>query len=476
MRILGLTASALLLLTSGLGSLGCDGGAKPKLLPIAPQQVRVGTRLAVPLRVENGGGSRLEFDWVRLQLPQESLTVRITSTPFGGELIYEPLITHLAPDGSEIEREFVIVMKADGAEQRQSVVVKILPAEGTAPIFVSPGPGALVYTDRSAQLRVDIAIKDDDSDQVEISVEGGPPNAMLNQYGPKQATYEWALTPEQIEQPRDTWQVTFYATDHLTRTAHPFTITLRRAALNTCPGTRPEVRVVSPAADANIEGWTYEVRITVTDDVGLRDAPILQYSTTRPDDVTRPDPALFVPVEFEGKGTDALPYIARIRTLPLDLGQRHDLVLRERHRQRRPHRTRVRPHHGNGRRIFHGNGADDSPSPVSQVRAMWAFIPMHRSMRARRSRTSLPRALLGSCRRHLRAGYVPGCDDHRRYDRTGLRNGKRRLRHDIHVHERRSARAKRYARPRNSQCEHNRGWTDLSRRRGPVPHRCEPRR
>ena len=64
-------------------------------------------------------------------------------------------------------------------------------------------------------------------------------------------------------------------------TALNFVIVLRSGSKEGCPGAAPRVDVLTPSEGARVENrGGYEVTASVSDDMGLRDPPLLYYSTS----------------------------------------------------------------------------------------------------------------------------------------------------------------------------------------------------
>lgn len=134
-----------------------------------------------------------------------------------------------------------------------------------------------------------------------------PAQASLTPDAPgKNKLFSWCPTEEQLNTSL-AQTITFTAThDGAERpVTKRFQIRFQRQAAAGCPGEPPDIRHVPP------EGFdgplNYEVRATITDDVGFKSAPILAFDVVPPeedDPSTRPDTEGWQLVEFEPVGED----------------------------------------------------------------------------------------------------------------------------------------------------------------------------
>ncbi|WP_455903671.1 pre-peptidase C-terminal domain-containing protein [Microbacterium sp.] len=132
-------------------------------------------------------------------------------------------------------------------------------------------------------MRVSVEVRDADTEEIELSVTGEPDGAIFAQIGDKRAILDWCPTPDQIDA-SSRWVATIEASDgdHTERLQH--TMVLRAETREDCPGAAPTIDIVSPAEGERVASSVgYLVRANVTDDEGLRDAPILYYSQVAPE-------------------------------------------------------------------------------------------------------------------------------------------------------------------------------------------------
>ena len=220
--------------------------------------------------------------------------------------------------------ELVFILRDSGGgmeHDRETARIEVLPAEDAAPVFVAPGPGGTYDLERDACVTFDVEVRDDDSADVDIGTRSElMPGATLANAGPKRASFDWCPTPDQIDS-AERWTVELFADDgDHPRTEHDYIIVLRTGGNEGCPGDPPVVTVRTPSmGEAITSGTTYPVEVSVSDDMGLRDAPLLYYTTTAPADPSAPDVTTFEQVTFEpGEGGN---YVARIPSLGLSEGE-----------------------------------------------------------------------------------------------------------------------------------------------------------
>lgn len=300
-----------------LWAAACDGGGGPTLEQIPPQSVRVNEELRVNIAIDNPNGDAVVLRVEDPMLPAFDSVHRISTEPGGAVFRWSPLSSQVG------EHELVFNLTDTGGGtvyDSKTMLVEVLASEDSAPVFVHPGPGGTYDLERDPCVRFDIEVLDDDSADVDISSRAElPERASLNPAGPKRASFDWCPTPDQVAS-SERWTIQLQADDgepdHLVE--HDYVIVLRTGNKEGCPGAEPMISVQSPSmGEAITSGTTYPVEVTVSDDMGLRDPPLLYYTTTAPEDPSMPDVTQFEQVVFEDvDGT----FVARIPNLGLDEG------------------------------------------------------------------------------------------------------------------------------------------------------------
>lgn len=313
-RFLAAPALALLLVAA------CEpeGGA-PDLMPILPVEARVNETLSVPLAVQNPDGRELRYR-VSVDGPPlaafESVT-SVSGSPDRGELRWTPLASHVG------DHELVVSIASPGGEVYDSerVIVHVSPSEDSAPVFLRPGAGGTHDLTRDPCVRFDVELRDDDTPTVDIRERSPlPERASLASEGPKSASFEWCPSGDQIAA-SERWTIELEADDgDHPPVPHDYVVVLRTGTTSGCPGSAPSVTLQTPLSGERLTSSSgYEVRARVTDDVGLRDAPLLYWSRTAPDDPANPDVTTFEQIVFEA-GASPGDWTARIPSLGLAEG------------------------------------------------------------------------------------------------------------------------------------------------------------
>ncbi|MDQ3034200.1 MAG: hypothetical protein M3Y87_17460, partial [Myxococcota bacterium] len=299
----------------------CETGSAPDLLPIVPQEVRVSETLSILLAVQNDTGRELRYRVSGAMLPGFESVTSLSGSPGGGEFRWTPLSSHVGTH----ELTFEIRSPSDEVLDSERVIVEVLPSNDSAPVFLRPGAGGTYDLARDPCVQFDIEIRDDDSSGVEIRERNPlPEGAVLVNDGPKSATFDWCPTGDQIAA-SERWTIELEA-DDLDHAAvpHDYVVVLRAGDTSGCAGAAPVITLLTPLTGERITSSSgYEVRIRVTDDAGLRDAPLLYWSTAAPDDPENPDVTSFEQVVFDPDGADE--WRARVPSLGLEEGVEEDV-------------------------------------------------------------------------------------------------------------------------------------------------------
>jgi len=307
---LPITVLALGLVVALSAACGDDASDVATLLPIDRQTVAVNDTLSLELAVSNPSGSALTFDFDAPDLPGLEGVTQISGTPAGGLFEWTPLASHVG------DHELTFIVRSEAGEDRESAIIRVVASTSAAPVFLSPGAGGTYDLGEDPCVNFDIEVRDDDSLNVDISMtDAAPPGATVSALGGKQAEFEWCPASDQIDS-AERWTVVFEADDgeHVP-TLHSYVIVLRTPPKENCPGDPPRITIVSPSAgDEVVSGIGFPVVADVTDDTGLRDRPLLYFTTSAPDDIQNPDLTDFELVTFESTGGDR--FSARV---PLDL-------------------------------------------------------------------------------------------------------------------------------------------------------------
>lgn len=311
------------LLVLSLSLVACDGGAGPMLAPIAPATARVNEALRIELLVDNPSGAAVDLRVEAGNIPSFDAVTTLSAHPSGGTFTWTPLSSHVGMH----ELTFLLTAGPGGDEyDRQTVLVDVRPAEDAAPVFVAPGAGGTFDLTANPCVTFDVEVRDDDSASVDIRTRSElPERATLANGGPKRAMFDWCPTPDQVAA-SERWTIQLAADDgdHPV-VEHDFVVVLRSGGgRDGCPGEPPVITLRSPIENERVTtNGALAVEIRVTDDLGLRDAPLLHYTTEAPADRDNPDVTRFELATFEDQGGGA--YRARIPSLGLAQGEEKDV-------------------------------------------------------------------------------------------------------------------------------------------------------
>ncbi len=300
------TATACLaLLAIGPATIGCGGDTEPavsdnapSLLPVANTSLLVGETARVALSVDNPDGLALTFAYDGPELAGLDLAATIGGTATGGEFVYTPLASHVGA------HDFQFTISSRAGDSSQSARITVEPGASSAPVFLSPGAGGTFDLTRTPCVSFDIEVRDDDSGDVLIdSTTSLPSGADLAQTAEKSASFDWCPSPDQVDASQR-WEIGFSADDgDHAPTEHLFVVILRAETREDCPGTAPSVTIESPGkGDTVVSATGYELTVVVSDDRGVRDAPLVYWTTDESTDEDSYDLTT-----FEQRPCDAAP-------------------------------------------------------------------------------------------------------------------------------------------------------------------------
>ena len=295
-RSLALASS--LLAALALVACGADDTVPPGLQPVAPRTIAVNETLSLELLVRNPGALPLTWGMVGPDLPGFDRVATVSGDSTRGEFRWTPLVSHVGA------HEVTFAVRSSAGVSRTTTTITVTPAADSAPVFLRPGSGATFDLTRDPCVRFDVEVRDDDSAMVTLAARSLlPTGAVLETTGPKTAAFTWCPAPDQIEA-SERWTIALSANDgDHPATAHDFVAVLRAGARMDCPGADPVVALTSPAPDARVtSAGGFDVTATASDAEGLRDAPLLYWTTTLPDDLTKPDITLFSQLSFVAEG------------------------------------------------------------------------------------------------------------------------------------------------------------------------------
>lgn len=280
LRLVPTTMLAVAALAPQLTACGGDDGPgvsdnAPSLLPVANTSLSIGETARVALSVDNPDGLSLTYAFDGPDLAGLDLAATIGGTATGGEFVFTPLASHVGA------HDFQFTISSSAGDSSQSARITVEPGASSAPVFLSPGAGGTFDLTRTPCVSFEIEVRDDDSGDVLIeAISSLPSGAELTQTAEKRAAFDWCPSPDQVDASQR-WEIGFSADDgDHSPTEHLFVVILRAETREDCPGTAPSVTIESPGKGDTITSTSgYELVVNVSDDRGVRDAPLVYWTT-----------------------------------------------------------------------------------------------------------------------------------------------------------------------------------------------------
>lgn len=258
----------------------CKDGGAPVLTDPGDQTAIVGQQLTVNLIATDPEGDSLEFSFNAEGVVDLGTTAAMTIAPDGhGVFSFTPLASQL---GSHL---FDFTASDGSNDTTLTININVVGAggDGTLPIFRKPlGNGTVLDLEQAECVEFDIAVEDQDSTTVMLTEL--PPliqDAELTA-DPTGLAGRWSWCPnrEQLEA-ADRYNLTLSAQDVVENpaTLKEYIIVLRRRSGADCPGEAPSIQHSAQDAATQLD---LAIDAHVTDDVGLKNAPIVLYSYEDP--------------------------------------------------------------------------------------------------------------------------------------------------------------------------------------------------
>jgi len=282
MRLAQLTGSQGLLTMTSLASLAtlvaCTGGVPPELNGLSDQVAQVGTELKIDLNGSSASGGRLTYNYHASDVTDLDGHAGVTVSPSGAGVFRW---TPLAADVGQHPFDFSVSNGDDTTTVTINIDVKSAIGSATAPIFRQPlGTGTTVDLSHAQCVDLDIVIEDQDTSQVKISQdEPVIDGATLTEEDGQSAKWHWCPTKAQESEDRYTLVLSADDMDN-PKTVKQYLVVLRgTGGGSNCPGAAPAIAHTAAPQTTRLD---LSPVATVTDDKGLKDAPLFYYSTTNP--------------------------------------------------------------------------------------------------------------------------------------------------------------------------------------------------
>ena len=258
-------------------TVACGSGSAPELSGLTDQVAQVGTELQVDLNGTDPDGDQLSYGFRAADLPEVRDQAQVTVSPSGAGVFRW---TPLAADVGEHSFDFTASDGDNTTTVTVTIDVKSAIGSATAPIFRQPlGTGTTIDLGKKKCVDLSVVVEDQDTAQVTVSMEEPViEGATLNQDDGLTATFQWCPTKEQEAENRYT--LVLAADDgENPKTMKPYLVVLRGNSGTNCPGAAPVIahtaQDVSTISDLTIDAQ-------VSDDKGLKEAPLFYYSETQP--------------------------------------------------------------------------------------------------------------------------------------------------------------------------------------------------
>lgn len=269
------TATAALLTCAALVACSSDtSDADVRLLPITDLEIGVDESLVLPLTVDNPSGVPLTWSYDAPGVAEIDRVARLAGTPVGAEFRWTPLASQVGT------HELTFTAAWDGGRSAQATRITVVPSAAAAPVFLRPSAGGAHDLARDPCVVVDVEVRDDDSTEVTLALVGNPPDgATLTATGPKSGLVEWCPTADQVDAAQR-WTLTLSAADEThDPVLQDYIAVLQTPAKEGCPGDDPVISVRQPSPGATVASEAgYAIVADVTDDIGLREAPLLYWA------------------------------------------------------------------------------------------------------------------------------------------------------------------------------------------------------
>lgn len=273
--------SVTLLATLVTTACGPSGGA-PVFDPIPSNQTAfVASEYTLEVRVSGGGGD-VDFSFSA----DIDISDRAQINEYGDG---STAIFRWTPNASDVGVHLIdLTASGGGGSSTETISIEVRPSvdAANAPIFRQPlGTGTTLDLSVKPCIDLEIVVEDPDNANVEIAQEEPViAGATLEQASGLTATWTWCPSQDQIEAD-DRYGLTLSASDgENPKTIKNYLIVIRKEPLPDCPGSGPVISHV-PVDESTLVGLT--VIADISDDVGLKSAPLFYYSTTPP--ATPPD-------------------------------------------------------------------------------------------------------------------------------------------------------------------------------------------
>jgi hypothetical protein len=282
MRLAKLTANLGLATMTAVACLAtavaCSGGSAPALDGLSDQVAQVGTEFTLDLDGTDPDGDRLTYGFHAADIADIDDRAMITLSPSGiGVFRWTPI----AEDVGLHSFDFTVSDGDHTSTETITIEVKSAIGSATAPIFRQPlGTGTTIDLSQHDCLDLDVVVEDQDTAQVTLTQEEPViDGAELTQQDGQSAKWHWCPTRAQQGDTRYTLVLGADDGDN-PKTIKNYLVVLRgNSDGNSCPGQAPSISHTAANETTRLD---LTPDVSISDDQGLKDNPLLYYSTTNP--------------------------------------------------------------------------------------------------------------------------------------------------------------------------------------------------
>jgi hypothetical protein len=257
-------------------AVACGPTQQPELDGLTDQIAQVGTELKIELDGTDKTGARLTYSYKAPDVTDIAGHAEITTTPAGtGVFRWTPLAADVG------SHAFDFIASNGGASTTVTINITVKPAigAGTAPIFRQPlGTGTTVDLSKTMCVDIDVVVEDQASANVKLAqeepvIDGAKLTTIDGQSG------KWHWCPTSAQQMESRYTLTLSADDGTNpKTLKPYLIVLRNGGAS-CPGSGPSIDHTPFDQTTRLD---LSLAASITDSIGLKEAPLLYYSLTDP--------------------------------------------------------------------------------------------------------------------------------------------------------------------------------------------------
>ena len=258
-------------------TVACTSNA-PELDGLSDQVAQVGTEFKLELVGTDPDGDRLSYGFKAADLTGVEDRAMVTVSPSGvGVFRWTPVASDIG------QHAFDFKVSDGGNETTVTITIDVRSAIGsaTAPIFRQPlGTGTTIDLSKGQCVDLDVVVEDQDTAQLEITQEEPIiDGATIEQRDGQAAQWHWCPTRAQEGDQRYTLVLSANDNDN-PKTMKNYLVVLRgTGGSSNCPGGSP---TISHTATSQTTRLDLKPTATISDDKGLKDAPLFYYSFTNP--------------------------------------------------------------------------------------------------------------------------------------------------------------------------------------------------